>query len=153
MLSFAFMRNLTTFILTLVLISACVSSKQEFESYGSEITSDHAIPTEIFLTKVSESEESYKVKGTILEVCQMKGCWMTLQNEQGQNVRVTFKDYAFFVPKDISGSEVVLEGVAYKEVLAEDVARHYAEDGNQAYDESMRNSVSFVAEGVLVAKN
>jgi len=106
--------------------------------------------TEEFLSVVSENEENYKVQGTIEEVCQMKGCWMTLKNDKGENVRVTFKDYGFFVPKDISGREVIVEGVAKRDKLDEEVARHYAEDGGKEYDESMTNTVSFVAHGVLI---
>ena len=140
-------------IALIVLLFGCGTNGQEYLSFGGEITDEGAIDTNEFLASVSEAEADFKVKGTVEEVCQMKGCWMTLRNEKGENVRITFKDYGFFVPKDISGSEVILEGVASKEVLEEDVARHYAEDGNKEYDESMRNTVSFVAEGVLVAKN
>ena len=83
----------------------------------------------------------------------MKGCWMTLKNEANANIRVTFKDYGFFIPKNASGSEVIIEGIASEEVLDEDVARHYAEDGGQEYDESVRNSITFVAKGVLIKES
>ena len=136
--------------LLFVLALACNSQSESFTSYGAEIEAKDPIAVSEFLNEVSESETSYKVKGTIEEVCQMKGCWMTLRNEQGANIRVTFKDYGFFVPKDISGREVIIAGVANKEVLSEDIARHYAEDGGQEYNESMRNAITFVAEGVLV---
>ncbi|MEQ9467295.1 MAG: DUF4920 domain-containing protein [Ekhidna sp.] len=138
------------YLLILLVAFGCNTSKEKFASYGGEISSGDAITTIDFLSKVSEEESTFKVRGVIEEVCQMKGCWMTLRNEEGANIRVTFKDYGFFVPKDISGREVIIEGVAIKEVLDEDVARHYAEDGGKEYDESMRNSISFVAEGVLV---
>ena len=78
---------------------------------------------------------------------------MTIMNESDINIRVTFKDYGFFVPKDVSGSEVIIEGIAKEEILDEDVARHYAEDGGQEYDESMRNSITFVAKGVLIKES
>lgn len=137
--------------LTLVLIAfACSGPAEKFATYGEEISSDEALSTTAFLNQVSDEETAFKVRGTIEEVCQMKGCWMTLRNDEGANVRVTFKDYGFFVPKDISGSEVIIEGVASQEVLDEDVARHYAEDGGKEYDESMRNTITFVAKGVLV---
>ncbi|WP_370087197.1 DUF4920 domain-containing protein [Ekhidna sp.] len=138
-----------TFLL-LIVAFACNSVSEKFSTHGSEITSDNALSIKDFLQKVNEEESTFKVRGTIEEVCQMKGCWMTLRNEMGENVRVTFKDYGFFVPKDISGREVIIEGTASREVLEEDVARHYAEDGGKEYDESMRNSISFVAHGVLV---
>lgn len=137
--------------LALLLIAfACSSPVEKFGTYGDEITAESTITIDEFLTRVNEDEETFKVRGVIEEVCQMKGCWMTMRNEQGANVRVTFKDYGFFVPKDISGSEVIIEGIASEEVLDEDVARHYAEDGGKEYDESMRNTITFVARGVLV---
>ena len=141
------------YLLLIFVAFACSTPKENFGAHGEEITPENAISTEVFLTKVGQKEETFKVRGTIEVVCQMKGCWMTLRNEKGANVRVTFKDYGFFVPKDISGSEVIIEGIAVEEVLDEDLARHYAEDGGQEYDESMRNTVTFVAHGVLVKQS
>lgn len=134
----------------LLLAVACSVPTENFTKHGDEISSENALTTNEFLNQVDVEESTFKVRGTIEEVCQMKGCWMTLKNETGENVRVTFKDYGFFVPKDISGREVIIEGIAKKEVLEEDVARHYAEDGGKVYEESMRNSITFVAHGVLV---
>lgn len=137
-------------ILLLLVAFGCTSAVEKFTNHGEEITSEDAIGVEAFLSQVNEKEASYKVRATIDEVCQMKGCWMTLRNEHGMNVRVTFKDYGFFVPKDISGSEVIIEGLAQKEIIDEDLARHYAEDGGTTYDDSMRSTITFVAKGVLV---
>ncbi|WP_462248552.1 DUF4920 domain-containing protein [Ekhidna sp.] len=141
------------YLLLILVAFACTVPAEKFGSHGDEITPKSAISIDEFLAQVSEEENSFKVRGTIEEVCQMKGCWMTLRNDQGANVRVTFKDYGFFVPKDISGSEVIIEGIASEEVLDEDVARHYAEDGGKEYDESMRNTITFVAKGVLVKES
>ncbi|NQZ77610.1 MAG: DUF4920 domain-containing protein [Ekhidna sp.] len=138
------------YLLLVFVLFACTSQTEKFSKHGEEISSEDALTTEDFLGKVSDEEQTFKVRGVIEEVCQMKGCWMVLQNDQGANIRVTFKDYGFFVPKDISGREVIVEGVANKEILAEDVAKHYAEDGGKEYDESMRDAVTFVAKGVLV---
>ncbi|MEP0987417.1 DUF4920 domain-containing protein [Ekhidna sp.] len=138
------------YLILLVLAVACSTPQEKFSTHGEVITSEKYLSTAEFLAQVNKEEENYKVRGVIEEVCQMKGCWMVLKNDQGANIRVTFKDYGFFVPKDISGREVIVEGVANKEVLEEDVARHYAEDGGKEYDESMRNAISFVAKGVLV---
>ena len=137
------------FVLLIAAI-ACSTPQEKFAEHGEKISSADAISTTDFLKKVADQEAAFKVRGTIEEVCQMKGCWMTLRNEEGANIRVTFKDYGFFVPKDISGSEVIIEGIANKEVLSEDMAKHYAEDGGVEYDESMRNAITFVAHGVLV---
>ena len=137
----------------LIILAACTSAGKDYQSYGQEISSENSMEVTAFLNAVSSESSEYKVTGVIEEVCQMKGCWMTLKNDQGANIRVTFKDYGFFVPKDISGKEVIIEGTAVKEVLEEDLAKHYADDSGKAYDESMRNAVTFVAAGVLVAQS
>lgn len=130
----------------------CNAPNESFQSFGAEISKSGSIDINQLISEVDENENTFKVKGVVEEVCQMKGCWMTLKNEEGVSIRITFKDYGFFVPKDISGREIILEGVAFKEVLEEDVAKHYADDGGLEYDESMRNQISFVADGVLVAE-
>lgn len=148
---FSFMKKIFYLLFAIVLV-ACSSNQETFESFGEEISSENSITTNRLLSEVNEVEAAFKVKGVVEEVCQAKGCWMTLRNDQGASIRITFKDYDFFVPKDISGREVILEGVAFQEKLEEDVAKHYADDGGVEYDESMRNQISFVANGVLVAK-
>src|SRR5690606_26959928 len=52
---------------------------------------------------------STKITGKVIEVCKKKGCWMKLDLNQDLDVMVQFKDYGFFVPKDIIGKEVILE--------------------------------------------
>ena len=145
------MKVFSSFLLMLLVFS-CTTPDKNYQAFGEEFSSDKYVDVSELLTQVNENESSFRVKGVVEEVCQMKGCWMTLKNEEGVSVRITFKDYGFFVPKDISGREVILEGVAFKEVLEEDVAKHYAEDGGVEYDESMKNQISFVATGVLVAE-
>ncbi len=146
------MKTLRILFLPLVLF-ACSTSQNSYDAFGEQITDDNPIAVEKLVTEVTGEAQNFKVVGTIEEVCQMKGCWMTLRNESNANIRVKFKDYGFFVPKDISGKEVIIEGTALKEVLEEDEAKHYAEDGGKEYDPSMRNSISFVAHGVLVSKS
>jgi hypothetical protein len=53
-----------------------------------------------------------KVKGVIEDVCKDKGCWLTIKLPNRETMRVTFKDYGFFVPKDIKGKEIVIDGIA-----------------------------------------
>jgi hypothetical protein len=70
-------------------------------------------------------------------------------------VRVTFKDYGFFMPKNLAGSKVVVEGILSEEVLSEKDARHYAEDAGKSKAEIAKikgdqRELGFEATGVLV---
>ncbi len=126
------------------------SSQPSYKVYGEEISASEPLSTEAFLAEVSDVPSSYKIQGIVTEVCQSKGCWMMIKNDQGQSIRVTFKDYGFFVPKDISGREVILEGEASLAQLDEATAQHFADDAGVEYEGSMRNEVAIVARGVLV---
>lgn len=96
-----------------------------------------------------------RVKGTVEQVCQAAGCWMKIVTDNGQSMRVTFKDYAFFVPKDIAGKKVIFEGVAQKTTTSVDHLKHYAEDAGKSKAEIAKitkpeYSITFEAEGVIV---
>lgn len=97
---------------------------------------------------------SIAVTATVKEVCQKKGCWMILV-DGSTKVRVTFKDYGFFMPKDLAGHRIVAEGVLTEDVLSEADARHYAEDAGKSKSEIAKikgdqRELTFEATGVRV---
>ncbi len=68
---------------------------------------------------------------------------------------VRFKDYGFFMPKDISGKEIIAEGKAYVEEMSVEDQRHYAEDGGATPEEiaaitEPKRTLAFEAHGVLI---
>ncbi|MFT6881718.1 MAG: hypothetical protein ACJAVY_000508 [Marinoscillum sp.] len=141
-----------SFIVITLSVLSCGEKKQSWDSFGDPISSD--LIQEEALDNLNDTPQPVKFEAEIAEVCQMKGCWMTLKGETGQSVRVTFKDYGFFVPKDASGRKVIIEGVASVAELDEATAKHYAEDAGVEYDESKTlREVSVVASGVLIAKS
>ncbi len=99
--------------------------------------------------------EGLTVKGTVTEVCQNKGCWMKLEKENGETMRVTFKDYALFMPKDIAGKSVVISGKAYMDTITVDALKHFAEDAGKTQDQieainEKEIALVFEADGVLI---
>ena len=74
-------------------------------------------------------------RAEVLEVCQAKGCWMRLALSEEEQVMVRFKDYGFFVPKDLAGSEVMVEGIAFISEVPEEERKHLAEDGGATAEE------------------
>lgn len=72
--------------------------------------------------------KTIQVQAPIQDVCRKKGCWMVL-TQGGVSMRVRFKDYAFFVPRDAKGRTVLVQGQASLEEIPEELARHYAEEG------------------------
>jgi hypothetical protein len=126
--------------------------------YGDKITPDGAITVDQLVKKMgTKTEMTAKVTGTVLDVCQAKGCWMTIQKSDGTKMRVTFKDYGFFVPKDIAGKTVIMEGVAKVTETSVEELRHYAEDAGKSKEEikkitEPKKELTFEASGVIVKK-
>ncbi len=75
--------------------------------------------------------KAVRVEGQVRKACERKGCWMELapEDSKGAGVRVTFKDYGFFVPLDAAGAGARVEGVVQVTELSEARARHYASEG------------------------
>ncbi|HEV7732737.1 MAG TPA: DUF4920 domain-containing protein [Candidatus Binatia bacterium] len=95
-----------------------------------------------------------RVQGVVSGVCQRKGCWMMLRDGKSE-VRVRFRDYAFFVPRDVSGREAAVEGTAQVEVVSEAMRRHLASDAGTPPEEVARitgdqTTVQLVADAVAV---
>lgn len=130
---------------------------QQASVFGETVPTGEAIMLADLSTEMSATEqmENVVLKGEVTGVCQKKGCWMTLKNSEGKDVRVTFKDYALFMPKDISGKEVVIHGVAKKEEISVDDLRHYAEDAGKSSEEIAAITepgyeLTFEADGVVI---
>jgi hypothetical protein len=127
------------------------------KTYGATITADGAKPLSE-LKQVLGDKDSAQVKlvGTADAVCQAKGCWLTMKTPEGKEMRVRFKDYAFFVPKDISGKTVVINGWAHREEVSVADLQHYAKDAGKSAKEvaaitKAEEQLNFEADGVLVA--
>lgn len=96
-----------------------------------------------------------KVEAKIDAVCQAKGCWMDLLKTDSTTMRVTFKDYEFFVPKNIAGKTAVVEGIASYDTTSVEMLRHYAEDAGKSAAEvesitAAKLELVFEAEGVFI---
>jgi hypothetical protein len=127
------------------------------EVFGEEISADGAISYAELMEQMGEQGSMMvKVRGTVQEVCQAKGCWMNIAGTEGEDaMMVQFKDYGFFVPKDIAGREVIMEGEAsYQETPVEEL-RHYAEDAGKSAEEiaaitEPKRELRFMASGVIL---
>jgi hypothetical protein len=149
-LEFSSVRELACLLLCAAAAAGCASS----QTYGARPALDApALPLARALV-ASNVGKTITVRGKVADVCQMKGCWMVL-TDGTLAVRTTFKDYGFFVPKDLAGRAVVAEGVLTRETVDEATRRHYAEDAGQSAEQiaAIRGPIedyAFVANSVTV---
>ncbi len=136
-------------------------TKVDYAVFGDSISSEGALSNTEMMEKFKSLKEGdtleVKFKSGINEVCQKKGCWMTLDLADDNEAFVKFKDYGFFVPKNAQEKEVIVNGKAFVSVESVDVLKHYAKDAGKsqaAIDSIVEPKVtySFMANGVLIAK-
>jgi Domain of unknown function (DUF4920) len=134
-------------------------SNNDYLTFGSKISSVNAISKEEISKKYADLKTgdtiNLKFKSNINAVCQNKGCWMKVELTDNKETFVKFKDYAFFMPKDSKGKEVIVNGKAF--VSEESVAdqKHYASDAGKSQEEidkiiTPKKTLSFTADGVLI---
>jgi hypothetical protein len=144
-------------LISLASFSTSLFAQENLSYYGDKITEEGAVvASQISTLMKDKSEGTFKVKGTIIQTCPKKGCWMTVDIGNDQKMTVRFKDYGFFVPKSgADGLEVVFEGVARKEVRSVEELRHYAQDAGKSKEEiaqivAPKEEITFEANGVII---
>ena len=132
-----------------------------YKTFGKEIIADDAVAAksmaEHYKTMQVGDSIDAKMVVKVNEVCQAKGCWMKVDLEDGNEAMVKFKDYGFFMPKNIAGDQVILNGKAYVNEVPVDELRHYAEDAGKTEEEiaaitEPKRTFSFEADGVLLVE-
>ena len=164
--------NAPLFILALVVgLAACqktgvVAQKTTYElvgeakvvpgNYGDVVKEAGVVTTAMLVQKVEASGTfTGKVSGNIKEVCTNKGCWFAMELPNGSSMRVTFKDYGFFIPTNSQGFPITIEGVATLSETDVETLRHYAEDQRKSKEvvaaiTAPKKEITFEATGVLI---
>lgn len=122
--------------------------------YGTTLSAgETAVAVNDLPSKLNKGTYEGKVTGKVKQVCQTAGCWMTLERADGSTLMVKMKDHAFFLPKNIAGKTVVIEGTASVNEETEKKMKHYAEDGRDLAKKDIKGpqkELQFVASGVKV---
>lgn len=128
------------------------------KSFGNEISPEKAVFIDSLLQdyevlRIGDSINT-KIVGKVNSVCKAKGCWMKLAMKD-EDVTVKFKNYSFFVPRNIKNKEVVVSGKAYVKEVSIEEQRHYAKDAGKNEEElaiinTPKRTYLFEADGVLL---
>lgn len=145
-----------------IFVSCKSVETSEDGSYGAGVSNPEAAVSfaDVYAKLGQVDSLNVIMKGKVESVCQTKGCWMNLTDPSGASdgeIFVQFFDYGFFMPKDLAGKEVVIEGKAYTEMTTVEQLKHYAEDEGQTEEEiaAITEPIfekKFMATGVVVVK-
>ena len=126
------------------------------DQYGAGATADGAFPIAELPAKLHDSTAiETKVKAKVLDVCTKMGCWLKLQVNDSTTAFVKMKDYAFFLPVDIKGKSIVLDGEAKMNTTSVAELRHYAKDAKQTKARievitQPKSEIRLMAKGIVV---
>ena len=107
---------------------------------GEAVPGGEALSADELIAQASDlNGATVTVEGTVREVCQMEGCWLTLADAEGRTVRISVPrgegGYDFTFPTDASGRHARIFGPLAVEEESVESQRHYAEDGGASPDE------------------
>ena len=124
--------------------------------YGEAITAqgNTVTPANLQANLVNNAFEG-KITGKVKEVCKSMGCWIKLEKADGTSLMVKSKDHGFFMPQNLVGKTVVIEGTASVKEVTEAKRKHLAEDAGKSKDEIKKikgaaKELQFIAKGVEV---
>ena len=140
---------------TVIRLSEPVEQTADSETFGASL--DESVPM-VSLEELASNGGNYvgkpvRVIARVSQVCQKKGCFFIIQ-EGSSIMRISFKDYGFFVPTDISGKRVTFTGEVVAREVTVDEAAHYVEDLGAADSQVVPGKVhEIVATSVRVPRS
>lgn len=145
--------------LVLVIVPAYAGEEKSGKDEAVTCGADIGESPEVSLAEVIKAPDEYlgktvTVTGIAAEICQKKGCWMQVVPKDGEpGLRMTFKDYGFFVPMDGAGMLVRAEGVFEMKTLDKDHVDHLLAEGARiaVNEDGTADELGFVASGVVMS--
>lgn len=111
-----------------------IPSAEKGVNYGKPFALDSTLTTAQLEAKMKEKQFSGQIKGKVVEVCQAMGCWIKVALPTGDTLLAKTND-EFFMPKNIAGKTVVINGEASIKERPVKELKHYAEDAGKSKEE------------------
>ncbi|OKL41802.1 hypothetical protein A3841_11670 [Pontibacter flavimaris] len=132
-------------------------SSEAGAAFGAPFSEENVLPAAALTAAVAGKDSvQATVAAEIKQSCQKKGCWMDVKLSDDSDMKVTFRDYGFFVPtENLEGRQVVFTGTAKRELVSVEDLRHFAEDAGKSEAEiaaitAPKEELRFVADGVIL---
>jgi hypothetical protein len=113
-----------------------------------------ATKIETFMGK--KIRQTTAIKGKIINVTKEKGGWFEMDAGAGKIIAAHFANYNITLPKSIEGRTVIIEGVAQRQLIADDL-QHFAGDtvtGSKQHKAKVnpKQRITFEVRGLMVDK-
>ena len=131
-------------------LSEPVASDAQSETFGA--TLDPKLPTVSLSEAVTDQwlGKTVLIESRVGQVCKVKGCFF-MAMEGTLAVRVSFRDYSFFIPTDSGNKTVVFAGEVMKRALTPEQVAHFKKDAGDTELAMQAGEVfEIVASGIKV---
>jgi hypothetical protein len=135
-------------------LSEPVAVTDDAEIFGAPLDADARLTS---LAALLDNPDEYvntavRVEARISQVCEKKGCFM-IATAGSKAVRISFRDYSFFVPTDTGGKTVTLTGTVIERELSEKQAAHFREDAGGSDTIQAGKVYEIVADSVSIPRS
>lgn len=134
------MKTCAMFFILVVFAFGCAEADLDGEQYGEALTlSETTSVSSILEDPESLLGETLLIEGRVLNVCEMRGCWMEIAGDKPfQTIRVKVDDGVIVFPMTAKGKTARVEGQLYKIEMTLEEARaflaHQAEEKGEPFD-------------------
>lgn len=143
------MTLLRTAAITLALAALTVTAQAQGKSYGKPLTLKEKTP----ISAILKDPKAYhgkrvQVEGTIVEVCEERGCWIKIASDKPfESIRFKVEDGVIVFPLDAKGKMALAEGVVTVRTLTR--AQQIAQIVEKAKERKTAPDTSKVADGAI----
>jgi len=117
-------------IIIMLLLSTTISFSSGVKKYGKEITLEEKTKISDILKNPVEFEgKKVLVEGTVVGVCEKRGCWIKLASDKGYGtIKIKVNDGEIVFPLEAKGKKALVEGKVYSLVTK---TKHEHKDGDK----------------------
>lgn len=138
------MKRLILFMISVVFLVFYCSENTAFDTgiYGEALTLSEVTNVSTILANPEEFVgKKVLIEGAVLEVCQMKGCWIDVAGDmEGTRLKAQAEDDVIVFPQTSIGKTFLVEGEIYEINLTKEeaieMAKHHAEEMGVEFDPS-----------------
>ena len=135
----------------IIRLSGPVAKDDITETFGAVL--DENLPRVNLISLMKEPSkkigQKFLISTKVAKVCQKKGCFFIAQQNE-TIVRVSFKDYSFFIPTDSTNKDVLLAGELVIKNMSIEQAEHFNSDLGLSNKLKPGEVYEIVAEGIQI---
>ena len=134
-------------IVLMILFVSSIGFSSGLKKYGKEITLKEKTKISDILKSPAEFEgKRVLVEGTVVGVCEKRGCWIKLASDEGfGTIRIKVNDGEIVFPLEAKGKKALVEGSVYSFVVK---TKHEHKDGDKKCDTDSNKKKIYQIKGI-----